>query len=177
MKITLVRHGEVDEDFIGCYNRHNNIGLSNKGQIQAKALSKKINSSEFDAVFCSDLFRAKETIKYLHVKDIIYTNRLREKSWGKHEGLSFDEIIALGEIEYIDFLQWINALDGEPYEEYVKRVHIFFLEFLPSLKKKNILLVTHAGVIRVLMSIVKKISLEEAFCINIPNSSLTVLEI
>lgn len=180
MKITLVRHGEVEEDYIGCYNGHNSIGLSSKGHNQAKILSKKLDSINFDAVFCSDLFRAKETIKHFvhpkstsslpltaHIKDIIYTDKLREKSWGKHEGLSFDEIIAQNEINYIDFLQWIKAIDGEPYEEYIKRVKVFFMEYLPSLNLETVLIVTHAGVIRTLLSISKNIPLEEAFKIKI----------
>lgn len=94
--------------------------------------------SEFDAVFCSDLRRTKETLKHsLHVNNAIYTDKLREKSWGRHEGLSFDEIIAEGEIEYIEFLQWIEALDGEPYKDYVKRIEEFFLSFCPHSNKKT----------------------------------------
>ncbi len=77
---------------------------------------------------------------------------------------------------YINFLQWIEALDGEPYAEYIKRVEEFFLFFLPSLNKENILVVTHAGVIRVLMSIVKKITLEEAFDISVENGSFIVFD-
>lgn len=178
MKVTLVRHGEVDERYHGCYNGHNDIGLSKKGEFQAKELAKQLDTLEFDALFCSDLRRAKETLKYsLHVNNAIFTDKLREKSWGKHEGLKFDEIISQGEIEYIDFLQWIEALDGEPYKDYVKRIEEFFLEFLQSLNKDNILIVTHAGVIRVLISIIKKIPLEEAFCIKIQHCSLTLLEI
>ncbi|MCW8894586.1 MAG: alpha-ribazole phosphatase family protein [Sulfurimonas sp.] len=168
MRVTLVRHSEVEKEFIGCYNGHNNIGLSENGKNQAKELAKKLDSQEFDAVFCSDLPRAKETLKHsLHVNDAIYTDKLREKSWGRHEGLSFDEIIAKGEIEYIDFLQWIQALDGEPYEEYKQRVKKFFTAYLPSLKKEHILVVTHAGVIRTLLTLKKNISLEEAFKIKI----------
>ena len=184
MKLTLVRHAEVDERYQNCYNGHNDIGLSKKGYLQAKELAKELDALEFDAVFCSDLLRAKETLKYslypkstsslsltAHVKDVIYTDRLREKSWGRHEGMSFDEIIAKEKIEYIDFLQWIEALDGEPYEEYIKRVKKFFLEFLPSLKKENILVVTHAGVIRVLLSIINGITLQEAFSIKVAHAS------
>lgn len=168
MKITLVRHGEVDEKYHGCYNGHNDIGLSKNGELQAKELAKKLDALKFDGVWCSDLRRAKETLKHsLHVKEAIFTHRLREKSWGKHEGMKFDEIIAHGEIEYIDFLQWIEALDGEPYKDYVKRIEEFFLEFLPSLHKENILVVTHAGVIRSFLSILRGISLEEAFSIKI----------
>ncbi|OHE06849.1 MAG: hypothetical protein A3G74_04905, partial [Sulfurimonas sp. RIFCSPLOWO2_12_FULL_34_6] len=133
--------------------------------------------------------RAKETLRHslhpkstsslsltAHVKDATYTYMLREKSWGRHEGMSFDEIVAKENIQYIDFLQWIKALDGEPYEEYIKRVKEFFLDYLPSLDKENILVVTHAGVIRVLISIVNKISLEEAFCIKIENGSLILYD-
>jgi broad specificity phosphatase PhoE len=177
MKITLVRHAEVDEKYIGCYNGHNDIGLSSKGRIQAKALSQKLSTYRYDAVFCSDLRRAKETIKeFSHLKDIIYTDKLREKSWGKHEGLSFDEIIAQNEIKYINFLQWIKALDGEPYEEYVKRIENFFMHYLPSIKKENILIVTHAGVIRTLMSIVQNTTLEEAFSNKVDHGSFIIYD-
>ncbi len=178
MKITLVRHAEVDEAYHGCYNGHIDIGLSKRGEEQVIALAQEFSSSEFDALYCSDLLRAKMTMQnFPHAIEAVYTEKLREKSWGKHEGLSFDEIIAQGEVEYKDFIQWIKALDGEPYEEYVKRVEEFFFVFLPSLKKENILVVTHAGVIRVLLSKVKNISLEEAFTIKIDNASVTTVEI
>ena len=146
MKLTLVRHAEVQEDYQHKYNGHNNIGLSSRGKVQAKELCEKLNSLNFDTVFCSDLRRAKETVKYLK-KEIIYTDKLREKSWGRHEGLSFDEIISQNEIKYINFLQWINELDGEDYEDYIFRIKEFFFNYLPSLRKDNILLITHAGVI------------------------------
>jgi broad specificity phosphatase PhoE len=178
MRVTLLRHGEVEERYKNCYNGHNDIGLSENGSVQAKEVAKKLDKMEFDAVYCSDLRRAKETLQHsLHVENAIFTDKLREKSWGVHEGLSFDEIIAQGEVEYINFLQWIEALDGEPHEEYIKRVEEFFFEFLPSIEKENILVITHAGVIRVLLSIINNITLEEAFAIKIEYSSLTMLDI
>lgn len=178
MRVTLLRHAEVDERYKNCYNGHNDIGLCQNGELQAKEVAKKLDALKFDAVFCSDLRRAKETLQHsLHAKDAIYSERLREKSWGKHEGLSFDEIIAQGEIEYTGFLQWIDSLDGECHKEYEKRVKEFFFEFLPSLEKENILVVTHAGVIRVLFSTIKNIPLEEAFGIKVENCSLTEIEI
>ena len=172
MKITLVRHTEVDEEYIGCYNGHNDIGLSEKGHTQAKELSKRLEHYDFDALLCSDLFRAKETIKHFSfAKDIIYTEKLREKSWGRHEGLSFNEIVSQNEIEYINFSQWIKDLDGEPYEEYIKGLDEFFTSYLPSLNKEHVLLVTHAGVIRCLISLVQNITLEEAFGKKVKNGS------
>jgi len=177
MRITLVRHTEVDEAYHRCYNGHIDISLSPLGHQQAQTLAKHFSTQTFDAVFCSDLKRAKETLSYfIQAKEVVYTNKLREKSWGKHEGLTFDGIIAQKEISYNNFSEWINALDGEPYELYIQRVSEFFLEFLPATKKENILVITHAGVIRVFISIIKKLSLEEAFSINVPYASYMVYE-
>jgi alpha-ribazole phosphatase/probable phosphoglycerate mutase len=178
MKLTLIRHAEVDERYHGCYNGHNEIGLSSLGHTQAKEICKKLDMLKFNVVYSSDTFRVKETIKHsLHVEGINYTKDLREKSWGKHEGLNFDEIIAQNEIKYENFLQWINALDGEDYKEYIKRIKEFFLEYLPSLNQEHILIITHAGVIRVLLSIIHDISLQSAFTIKVEHAQIITIEI
>mgnify|MGYP002713136777 CR=1 FL=1 len=173
MKLTLVRHAEVEEKYHNCYNGHNEIGLSELGHSQAKTLCKKLDALKFDEVFCSDTFRAKETIKHsLHVKQTKFTDKLREKSWGRHEGMRYDEIVKQEPIKYENFLQWVNYLDGEDYQVYIKRINEFFFEFLPSLKKENILIVTHAGVIRIFYSILHNIPLEKAFSIKVVHGEL-----
>ena len=177
MKITLVRHTEVDERYHKKYNGHIDIGLSLRGVNQAKELAAFFQTHQFDLVYCSDLKRARDTLKpFKQENKATYTELLREKSWGKHEGLSFDEIIAQGEIEYKDFLQWINALDGEEYELYISRVKKFFIEYLSRLDVENILVVTHGGIIRVLIAIVKQLSLQEAFSLNVPYSAYTIFD-
>ncbi len=165
MKITLVRHGEVDEAYHRCYNGHIDISLSDKGKNEAKALALHFMNTTFDAVFCSDLRRCRQTLDAFDLNITpVFTSALREKSWGRHEGKNFDEIIAEEEFGYEDFEQWINALDGEPYCEYIKRIEGFFKGFLPANPYEEVLVMTHAGVIRVLMHILEGISLEKAFC-------------
>lgn len=177
MTITLIRHAEVEERYHNCYNGHVDIGLSQRGYEQARNLAEHFKGQNFDAVFCSDLFRARETLKtFEYAKDAIYTEKLREKSFGKHDGLEFDEIIAQGEIEYKDFTQWIAALDGEDVASFEQRVKEFFFNYLPSLQYENILVVTHAGVIKVLMATVQNLTLEEAFAIPLPYGSYTIYE-
>ena len=177
MKITLVRHAEVEEKYQGCYNGHIDIGLSHKGHLQAKELAEKLKNEKYDAIFCSDLKRARQTLSYFtHAKDTIYTPKLREKSWGKHEGLTFDEIISQGEIKYENFLQWIEALDGEDYTIYVNRIEEFLTTFLKAQKKENILIVTHSGVIKTIISIIENISLEKAFSKKLPYSSSVIYD-
>jgi broad specificity phosphatase PhoE len=165
MKITLIRHAEVEERYKGCYNGHIDISLSSNGHIQAQKLAQKFQHEKFDAIFCSDLKRAKQTLKHFsqHKENVVYTDKLREKSWGKHEGMSFDEIISHGEIEYKNFLQWIKALDGESFDTFRKKIEKFFLTYLPMQNKNNILIVTHAGVIKTLTSILEGTTLEDSF--------------
>lgn len=165
MKITLVRHAEVEEAYHKCYNGHIDIGLSSKGEKQAKQLARHLQDRSYCAVFCSDLKRCRQTLEHFTF-DIkpVYTSMLREKSWGRHEGKTFDEIIVDEDFGYEDFEQWINALDGEAYPQYIARIKNFFKGFLPANPYENVLIMTHAGVIRVLIHILQEISLEEAFC-------------
>lgn len=173
MKITLIRHGSVEEKYLGCYNGHINISLSDEGLAGAKELATKINPCEYDAVYCSDLKRARETADTLGFEDVSYTKELREKSWGKHEGKSFDEI----GIEYKNFIQYINALDGESIKQFSLRVKNFIYNYLTKQNKDNILIITHSGFIKTLLSYHENISLEDAFSKNIQYLSITRIEL
>lgn len=173
MNLTLIRHGSVEEKYLGCYNGHIDIDLSEQGFLDAKELSSQIDTKEYDSIYCSDLKRAKQTSKALPLGNVTYTKELREKSWGKHEGKSFDEI----GIEYGNFLQYIDALGGEPIEEFTSRIKDFFYNYLPKQKKDNILIITHSGVIKTLLSLHENISLEDAFSKTIPYLSITRIKL
>lgn len=161
MPITLVRHAEVEEEYIGKYNGHIDIALSQRGKEQAKILADKLKSEKYDKIYCSDLRRARETLQEFSFRvKPTFTKELREKSWGRHEGKSFEEIESEG-IKYENFTQWLDALDGERVEEFEKRV----LKFFKALEKseENILIVTHAGVIKVIQAFYNSSTLEDAF--------------
>lgn len=180
MKLTLVRHGEVEAGFQHCYNGHNLISLSNKGKSQAFELGKQLKGFHFDAVYCSDLPRCVQTMQQIKKErvdfEVIYTASLREKSWGRHEGLSFEQICKLDNLYYKDFLQWINALDGQKIEDYNKQIKQFFQELTVS-ADQHVLIVTHAGVIRTLLQLLQKITVEEAFSTVLPYGSYLELAI
>lgn len=161
MNITFIRHTEVIKEYQHKYNGHIDIPLSQKGLADAKKLAQKITQN-FDITFCSDLKRTKQTLKHFtNITNICYTKELREKSWGKHEGMSFEQIEKTG-IKYTTFLKWINSLDGESYEDFKIRIKNFF-DDLQKQNYKNVLIVTHSGVIKMFLHIYKNIPLEEAF--------------
>ncbi|MDA3947206.1 MAG: alpha-ribazole phosphatase family protein [Helicobacteraceae bacterium] len=189
MTITLVRHGEVEEAYHRCYNGHNDIALSPKGIAEAARLGAYFQNHDFDALYCSDLKRCRQTLSPIiqnlkltkgntlgcNIQNVHYTPQLREKSWGRHEGMTFDAITKQEGLKYLDFIQWINALDGEPYDAYIGRIETFFTRELPLTPHNNVLVVTHAGVIRVLMHLLQKIPLEEAFSVDFPYGAYTTL--
>ncbi len=176
MKLYFVRHSEVIEEYQGKYNGHIDIPLSAKGKEDAKELAKKLSHIRFDKAFCSDLLRARQTIEAFELNcEIIYTSSLREKSWGRHEGKSFDEITAEG-IVYENFEQWIAALGGETLEVYRRKLHTYFNDVLLAQKGENILVVTHAGVVKMLVSLLEGLTLEETFSIPLPYSGYLCYE-
>lgn len=177
MKITLVRHAEVIKEYQGKYNGHIDIPISKGGEREAIKLANSLKNEKFDKIYCSDLLRAKQTLKAFDLGiEPIYSSKLREKSWGVHEGKSFDEIQTEG-IEYIDFEQWISALDGEDIQDYKNKIQNYFFQTIFEQKEENILIVTHAGAIRTLLSIIKHIPYEDIFQIRIPYLSCVVLDI
>jgi broad specificity phosphatase PhoE len=170
-KIILVRHSLVDEKYINRYNGHIDISLSQNGIKEAKKLALKLNTFKFDKIYCSDLKRAKQTLNEFDLDiDVIYSKQLREKSWGVDEGKSFNELTKEGK-KYIDFIQWIDSLDGEHVDEFIFRVKEYFFNTILKDSANTILVVTHSGVIKVLIHILKNISLEDAFSQSLPYSS------
>ena len=180
MIITLVRHGEVQEAYQQCYNGHNDIFLSAQGIGDAKKVGNLFQQQHFDAIYSSDLRRCQESTQHLITPSshpsVIYTPKLREKSWGRHEGMRFDDIVKRDGLLYEDFEQWIKALDGEDYGAYIARIKHFFTVELPQTKANTVLVITHAGVIRVLMHLLQNISLEEAFSTSFPYSAYITLD-
>ncbi|MEA1916077.1 MAG: histidine phosphatase family protein [Campylobacterota bacterium] len=175
MKLTLFRHAEVDEKYASCYNGHIDISLSQKGIMDTKEVALKYNSSSYDAIFCSDLKRCVQSIEPFGFENVIFTKELREKSFGMHEGMSYDEICSTCNIKYENFTQWMNALDGESIEEFTLHVKRFFFEYLPSLHVEDIFIMTSAGVIKTLLHLLNNITLEEAFGIKIEYMSKNVI--
>ncbi len=175
MTLTLLRHCAVESDYTGCYNGHIDIALSPEGLAHATLLSTHFKNLNFDAIYCSDLTRAKETLSALQLpQPVIYTSQLREKSWGVHEGLCFEQINKT--IPYKNFTQWIDALDGESMEHFKERINTFFFTELTQQQHQNILIVTHAGVIKTLMSLTNAISLQKSFSLAFPYGHYTTIE-
>ena len=167
MTLYLCRHGAVEDVYRGRYNGHLDIPASKAGLIEAKENFKALSDIDFDVVYCSTLQRAKATLDVLGVKQkIIYTEVLREKSWGRHEGKSYEEVVQMEARTYENFEQWLEVLDGQDHQKFIENIRQFLLSLAQN-SYKNVLLMTHAGVIYSMIHLIDTIPLEEAFSINI----------
>ncbi|KFA94766.1 histidine phosphatase family protein [Archangium violaceum] len=90
----LLRHGETEWNTLGRLQGHRDSALSAKGLRQADALAVRLTSVPFQALYCSDLGRARETARRIAARTghpVLEDMRLRERGLGILEGLTRDE--------------------------------------------------------------------------------------
>lgn len=154
----IVRHGETEWNVKGLVQGHTDIPLTEKGKKEARQLAKKFSQINFNAVFSSDLLRAKQTAKIITLERNIAiktTQALRERSFGRFEGRSLWE-----DKEYQKLIQDFLRLPKEekfkksPHpeiesdERLISRFITFIREVAVAYPGGNILVVTHGGVMR-----------------------------
>jgi probable phosphoglycerate mutase len=92
--LLLVRHGETDWNAEGRLQGHTDTPLNDFGRRQARALAEDLADEALDAVYSSDLSRARETAEILAGRlglSVVLDRGLREKDWGTWEGLTSAE--------------------------------------------------------------------------------------
>ena len=95
MEILLIRHGETDWNRARRMQGHIDIPLNNEGLRQAKALGAALASEKLDAIYTSDLQRAKLTaqaVADIYQMPLIIDEQLRERCYGVFEGLKYREV-------------------------------------------------------------------------------------
>ena len=89
--LLLVRHGETDWNAEGRLQGQTDRPLSDYGRRQARQLAEELESEELEAIYSSDLARARETAEIVRERlglPVVLDPDLREKDWGTWEGLT-----------------------------------------------------------------------------------------
>ena len=95
--VYLARHGEVLHAAEGRFFGHTDIALSPVGLAQVTALGESLAGEPIEAVYASDLLRAKTSAAPLATArgmSVVPVPPLREMAMGRWEGLTFAEIRA-----------------------------------------------------------------------------------
>jgi alpha-ribazole phosphatase len=175
MKITLIRHTSLNINPGICYGQ-SDIAVSDNFEKEAKFALSKIQNRKFDAVFSSPLERCMKLARYCGFNDMILDNRLMEMNFGNWECKYWDKIEDPQLDKWFDNWKEVKPTNGESLIEFTARVESFILE----IKDKNfnqVLLFTHAGVIRALITVLEIIDIDKAFEMKIDYGQVIELNI
>ena len=185
-KIIIVRHGETDWNFEHAMQGQKDVPLNWQGFLQAQEAAGKLVNEEIDIIFSSDSKRAHQTAMTIArgiKKEIILTPHLRERCFGELEGMAFGVptklvpwITAREEFHArLNATSWIHReFKIETNEEMNERIKKFKKEHLQKFKNKNVLLVSHGGLIGLLL-VTLGVDLEFVKGKNIQNAEIFVL--
>ena len=153
--IFLLRHGRIRGHDSRRYLGSTDLPLDDLGRLQARWWGETFKSIRFAGVFSSRLERCLETAALAVPRQkILATSRLNEIHMGDWEGKSFGEIRQQYPKEYESRGQAMDRFrpeNGENFNDVLNRIWPFFTD-LELKKPGKVLVVTHAGVIRTLVS-------------------------
>jgi broad specificity phosphatase PhoE len=137
-ELLLVRHGETDWNAAGRLQGHTDRPLSDYGRQQARRLAEELADEKFDAIYASDLARARETAEIVGATlnlPVLLEPDLREKDWGNWEGLTSTERLDV-------------ELACESTEDHQKRMLAALWRIAAQHPDGRVLVVTHGGSMR-----------------------------
>ncbi len=148
----LVRHGRTEWNATQRFQGRTDVPLSKDGQGQARAVARALADDRFDAIYSSDLQRARHTALAIakgRDLDVRLDVRLREFDFGAWEGLTWAEIVRrfpqLRNITRTSARDYA-PLGGETFANVRQRARSF-LHDVRGAPHSRVAVVTHAGVL------------------------------
>jgi broad specificity phosphatase PhoE len=139
--LLLVRHGETDWNAERRWQGHADVPLNARGRAQAEALAEQLTGERIDAIYSSDLSRARDTAAAVGARldvPVVSDPDLREIDVGAVEGLTWDESEALR----------AEGWPGEPKADHARRILRALDRIAAAHPHSRVLVVTHGGSMR-----------------------------
>lgn len=183
MKLTLVRHTSLNITPSICYGQ-SDVDVSDKFDDERQKLQIKLASFKFDAIYTSPLQRCHKLAHALCTDermgftgaDIQHDARLSELHFGDWEMSPWDAIPRdIFDIWANDYAN-LAPPNGETFSQLHARAKSFMEDVSSNSQDKNLLVVTHGGLIRALIAEVLHMPLKRLFRITIDHASVTQLE-
>ena len=155
VELFIVRHGETEWNREGRIQGHRDSPLTARGLAQARAAAERLASERLEALYSSDLGRARRTaseIGALTALPVVLEPALRERSFGVHEGKTWDEIAREDPVRATllkeDPAHPVPA--GESLLQFRDRVVAALCRIAADARCARVAVVTHGGVLSVL---------------------------
>ncbi len=147
-------YGQTDTDVAGSFKS------------ESAAIAEKFKDLSFDLIYTSPLKRCIKLAGFLG-NTFVHDERLAEMNFGNWEGIAWDSIFSTSEgKDWFANYTRVRCRGGESFQDLIARVSSFLTEI--SAKQGNILVVTHAGVMRAMLVSLGLAAEENVFGIAIP---------
>lgn len=181
--IYLLRHGAVQSQQGGRrYIGWHDLPLSDSGWQQAADWAKYFSGTGLDEIRCSDLIRCRETAKLIGTRCSLEPRvlpELRELCLGAWEGQSFETVKRLHPQAFKERGDQIadhRPSGGESFRDLQNRTWPVFEAAMGRLRHQT-LIVTHAGVIRVLLCRLLGMPVGNLFSIGQSYGALNIIDV
>lgn len=182
-RLCIVRHGETAWNAEHRVQGQLDIPLNDIGLRQAQAVAGKLKEERFDAIYSSDLSRARQTAQptanLLSMK-IVLEKDLRERHYGIFERLTYAEAKTRYPEDYARF----EARDpeyafrtGESLKDFSVRSIAVISKIVNEHKDESILVFTHGGVLDKFYRFITGLPLSAERNFGIPNAGLNRVEL
>ena len=177
-EIILIRHGETEWNSQKRMQGHSNSDLSEVGRGQIQALGELMKNVSFDHIYSSDSLRARQTaeaITQYSGHTLQFDQRIREKNLGVFEGLTSTEAKERHpEIYRLFKTAGANYVidEGESTQQLLERALEFIEEIRLRHPQERVVMVTHGGVVRVLMKYALGLSIDSPTRFIIKNTGI-----
>lgn len=182
-RLCLVRHGETAWNAEHRVQGQLDVPLSAVGEAQALAAARVLAREAFDAVYSSDLERARKTAEPAASalgREVLLERDLRERHYGIFERLTYAEVKTRYPEDYARF----EARDpefafrnGESLKDFYARSIAVVSKIAGENRSRSILVFTHGGVLDMLYRHVKGLGMRAPRDFGIPNAGLNRLEL
>lgn len=174
MDIYLIRHTQTDTRTGLCYGQ-TDVGLAENFRDEFIKIQKKLPELTSDChIYSSPLTRCTQLASQLFPK-VRNDDRLLELNFGAWENCTFDSVDAQVLQHWTDNFVSIGPPNGESFTQLCERVGGFWQELLLT-DAEQVVLVTHAGVIRALLAHILQLPLANAFKFKVDVGSVHKLQ-
>jgi alpha-ribazole phosphatase len=177
MDIYLIRHTKTDTFKGLCYGQ-SNVGLAKSFLEEAHQLQQKLPELKDNSLlFSSPLTRCVQLAERLS-KLVTTDARLMELDFGDWENSYFDDIDTVILQQWTDDFVNVAPPNGESFIDLCRRVGDFWQELLQGIPPttEQVLIITHAGVIRALLAHILKLPPANAFQFRVDLGSVHKLQ-
>ena len=157
-RLYLARHGQVVGFDKLIANGHTDVDITETGEIQMNTLAERLRLVEIDAIYATGLKRTEKGARIIgqyHNIPTISKPEMKEIYFGDWEGMTLEEIEKEypGELDkrYADIAGYRPPGNGENMKDVSKRVITCLREIIRKHDGKNILLLAHGGVNRLIL--------------------------